>query len=67
MSYADRHKSYFSDGEPVNGTTNPGGAPVEYMRINHCGFHVFVAQEFLNGPDVVARLQEVSGEGVSRG
>jgi hypothetical protein len=35
------------------------------VGINHCRFHLFVAEEFLEGADVVAILQEVGGEGVA--
>jgi hypothetical protein len=37
------------------------------MGINHRGFDIFVAEEFLDGADVVAVLQEVSGKGVPKG
>ena len=37
------------------------------MGINHGGFDVFVAEEFLDGADVVAALEEVGGEGVAEG
>ena len=37
------------------------------MGVDHGGFNVFVAEEFLDGADVVAALQEVSGEGMAEG
>ena len=37
------------------------------MGVDHGGTHVFVAEEFLNGADVVTGLQEVGGEGVTEG
>lgn len=37
------------------------------MSIDHGGFDVFVPEEFLDGADVVAVLEEVGGEGVAEG
>ncbi len=37
------------------------------MSIDHCCFDVFVPEEFLNRPNVIAALQEMSGEGVAEG
>ena len=37
------------------------------MGVDHGGFDIFVTEEFLDGADVVAALQEVSGEGVAEG
>ena len=37
------------------------------MRIYHGGFYVFVSEQFLDGADVVAVLEEVRGEGVAEG
>jgi hypothetical protein len=37
------------------------------MGVNHGGLHVFVAEKFLNGADVVAVLKQVGGEGVAEG
>ena len=37
------------------------------MGVDHGGFDVFVAEEFLDGSDVVAVLEEVGGEGVAEG
>ena len=39
--------------------------PVEDVRVDHRGLHVFVSEEFLDGPDVVSGHQQVSGEGVA--
>ena len=35
------------------------------MRVNHRGSQVAVAQELLNGPNVVIGLQQMAGKGVS--
>ena len=37
------------------------------MRIHHGGFHIFVPEEFLDRPDVVALLQQMRGKTVSEG
>ena len=37
------------------------------MGVDHGGFDVFVSEEFLDGADVVAVLEEVGGEGVAEG
>jgi hypothetical protein len=37
------------------------------MGIDHSGFTVFVAEEFLHSSDIVAVLQEVGGESVTEG
>ena len=40
---------------------------VEDVGVNHGGADVFVAQEVLNGSDVVACLKEMRGKGVAEG
>ena len=37
------------------------------MGVDHGGFDVFVAKEFLDGADVVAVLEEVGGETMAKG
>jgi hypothetical protein len=37
------------------------------MGIDHGRRNVIVPQEFLNDPEVVVRLQQVSGKGMARG
>lgn len=37
------------------------------MSVDHGGFDVFVPEEFLDGADVVASLEEVGGEAVAEG
>jgi hypothetical protein len=37
------------------------------MGINHRGFDILVAEQFLDGADVGVVLQEVSGEGMAKG
>ena len=45
----------------------PRPASVEDVGVDHGGFEAFVAEEFLDGADVLAGLQEVGGEGVAEG
>ena len=52
------------DIKQANDTTT---AAIENMGVDHRGFDIFVAEEFLDGADVVAALQEVGGEGVAEG
>ena len=37
------------------------------MRVDHGGFDVFVAHQFLNGSDVLATLQQMGGERMTEG
>ena len=34
------------------------------MRVDHCGTHIGVAEEFLDRPDIVARFEQVGRERV---
>src|SRR6266851_3571605 len=38
----------------------------EHVRVHHGRAHVLVTEKFLNGPYVVARLQQVSGKGMAQ-
>jgi len=51
----------------VEGGFDGKAAAVEDVGIYHCGFDVFVAEEFLDGADVVAALQKVGGEAMPDG
>jgi len=53
-----------SQEHPVGGALDPGRAPVEDVGIDHRGADVLVAEQLLDGADVVALLQQVGGEGV---
>ena len=37
------------------------------VGVDHGGFEACVAEQFLNDPDIVVRLQEMGGEGVAEG
>ena len=43
------------------------GAAVEDVGVDHGGGDVAVAEELLDGADVVAGLEQVGGEGVAQG
>ena len=48
-------------------TDDAATAPIKNVGVDHGDFDVFVAEEFLDGADVVAVLEEVGGEGVAEG
>ena len=50
----------------IHRTANRPGALFQNVGVNHGGADIFVAQELLNGANVVARLQKVGGETVSK-
>jgi hypothetical protein len=50
----------------IHRTANRPGALFQHVGVNHGGADVFVAQEFLNGANVIARFQKVRGETVSK-
>jgi len=43
----------------VRGTLNALAAPVQDMGINHRGFHVLMAEEFLDCPNIIALFQKI--------
>jgi hypothetical protein len=52
---------------PIEWTPYRQPAAIEYMRVNHGCLHIFVPEEFLDGPDVIALLQQMPGKTVSEG
>src|SRR2546428_5548392 len=52
---------------PVGGTSDSGWAPIEHVRVDHGGADIPVAEELLDGPDVVIVFQQVGSEGVAEG
>jgi hypothetical protein len=44
---------------PSSGLFTPDSQSVQDMGVDHGCKNVIVAQEFLNGPDVIVRLQQV--------
>jgi hypothetical protein len=53
--------------EPVRGTPDGRGVPIEDMGVDHGGGHILVPQQLLHGPDIVAIFKEVSSEGMPEG
>jgi len=51
----------------VRGTLDALASPVNDMGINHRGFHVFMAEEFLDCPNVVAPFQKIRRKGMLKG
>src|SRR6266567_8275370 len=51
----------------IEGASHATAAAVEDVRIDHGRGDVAVAEEFLDGPDVIAGLEEVRGERVAQG
>lgn len=54
-------------GQFIQGARDSQGALVEGVSVDHGGAHIFVSQEFLNGPDVMTVFQEVGCEGMAEG
>ena len=42
----------------MGGFRRLGGTFVEDMSVNHCGFYVFVAEELLDGANVIPHYRE---------
>jgi hypothetical protein len=38
---------------------------IEYVRVDHCGGDVFVAEQFLHRTDIIAGFQQMGGEAVA--
>jgi hypothetical protein len=51
----------------VQRAMNPETAAVEDVGVNHGRFNIGMAEEFLDGADVVAGFEQVGGEGVAEG
>ena len=52
---------------PVGRAPDAGRTTVEDMRVDHGRVHVPVAQQFLDGLDIVAVREQVGREGVPQG
>jgi hypothetical protein len=50
----------------VEGTLHASSASVEHVRVDHGGLDAGVAEQFLDGANVIARLQQMRGEGVAK-
>ena len=51
--------------ERVQRADYAAGSFVEHVCVDHCGRNIFVPQEFLNGPDIIAILEKMCGKAVS--
>ena len=51
----------------VRGTLYALASPVQNMGINHRGFHVLMAEELLDCPNVVAPFQKIRRKGMAKG
>jgi hypothetical protein len=53
--------------EAVDWAVPSFAAPVEYMGVDHRGFDILMAKEFLNRADVIPVFQQVGRKGVPEG
>ncbi len=44
--------------ELVQRTADGEAAAIENVRVNHGGFHIFMPQQFLNRPNIIAGLKQ---------
>jgi len=51
---------------PVGGASDACGAQVEDVGVDHGGADIAVAEELLDGPDVMVVLQQMGGEGMAK-
>jgi hypothetical protein len=47
----------------IQGTAHGQSAAIQHMRIDHRRFHIFMAQEFLHRPDIIALLEQMRRKG----
>src|SRR5207253_8795518 len=52
---------------PVGRAPDTGRTPVEDVGVDHRGRRITKKKKFLDGPDVMALLQQVGGEGMTEG
>ncbi len=55
------------DSQGIDRTANFSATPIQYMGVDHGGFHVFVTEQFLNGSDIIGILKHRCGERVTEG
>lgn len=53
--------------QKIRGAPYPQWAAVEHMGVDHGGAHILMAQQLLDGADVLAPLQQVGGKRVPEG
>ena len=50
----------------IQRTANSATSFIQNMGINHGGFDILMAQEFLNGTDIVVILQKLGGKAMAK-
>ena len=65
--HANARRVSMRRGQEVGWALDAEAAFIQYVRVDHCRPHVFVAQEFLHGADVVTGFDQVGGEAVPEG
>ena len=50
----------------IEGRADGEAAALEDMGVDHGGTHVFVAEQFLDGANVVAGFEQMSGKGIPK-
>src|SRR3990170_2454569 len=53
--------------QPVGRTANALPASIQDMSIDHGGVHILMAEQFLDGPDVITVLNQVRGKRMPHG
>ena len=48
--------------DSIEWTPHRQPAAIQDMRVNHGGLHIFVPEEFLDRPDIIALLQQMRRE-----
>lgn len=53
--------------DAIHRATDPGRSPIQYMRIYLGRLDVAVSKQLLDGPDIIAVLEEMGSEGMPEG
>ncbi len=53
---------FFASSISIEWTPHRQTAGIQNMRVNHGGFSIFVPEEFLDRPDIIALLQQMRRE-----
>lgn len=54
-----------AESKGIYGTSNSSSPPIQNVCVDHRCFHVLVAEQFLDGSDVIAVFQQMRGKRVS--
>lgn len=55
------------DSESIRGASHSLASPVEHLRVDHRRLDVLVAEQLLDGANVVAVFEQMSGKGMAQG